>query len=67
MRFSKQGYYIESYVKCANCGVLLYDEGLPGHCEGKPAVFCSKWCHEWTALRESNAEERILPLPDIRR
>ena len=28
MRFSENGYYIEKYVKCANCGLLIYDEGI---------------------------------------
>ena len=28
MRFSKNGYYIEKYLKCLNCGVLIYDAGI---------------------------------------
>ena len=28
MRFSENGYYIERYVKCANCGLLVYGEGI---------------------------------------
>jgi hypothetical protein len=27
MRFSDNGYYIEKYVKCANCGMLVYGKG----------------------------------------
>ena len=27
MRFSDNGYYIERYIKCDNCGVLIYDDG----------------------------------------
>jgi len=30
MRFSANGYYIERYVKCANCGLLIYDDGIAG-------------------------------------
>ena len=30
MRFSENGYYIEHYVKCANCGMLVYGEGIAG-------------------------------------
>ena len=24
MRFSNNGYYIEKYIKCDNCGMLIY-------------------------------------------
>ena len=44
MRFAEKGYYIEQYVKCANCGMLIYAEGIQGSFEGKPAIFCSAWC-----------------------
>ena len=27
MRFSGNRYYIERYVKCRNCGILIYGEG----------------------------------------
>ena len=27
MRFSENGYYIEKYLKCANCGMLVYGDG----------------------------------------
>ena len=30
MRFSANGYYIERYVKCATCGMLVYGEGIAG-------------------------------------
>ena len=30
MRFSDNGYYIEKYVKCANCGMLVYGAGHRG-------------------------------------
>jgi N-methylhydantoinase B len=63
MRFSKNGYYIEKYVKCANCGVLIYDEGTPIERHGKTHIFCTDWCVEWSALRESGAKEIRLPLP----
>jgi N-methylhydantoinase B len=51
MRFSANGYYIERYVKCMNCGVLIYDEGLQVERDGKPLTFCSPWCEDWSALR----------------
>jgi N-methylhydantoinase B len=63
MRFSKNGYYIEKYVKCDNCGVLIYDEGKPVERNGKKFVFCEDWCAEWHELRESGAANIRLPLP----
>lgn len=63
MRFSDTGYYIESYVKCANCGVLIYDDGIT---VSDPAlqdmIFCSDWCREWKAQRVSGVEMPRLPL-----
>ncbi len=37
MRFSSIGYYVEKYVKCANCGILLYGDGTPGDGTARPA------------------------------
>lgn len=28
MKFSDNGYYVEKYLKCANCGMLVYGPGL---------------------------------------
>src|ERR1700738_152775 len=28
MRFAQNGYYIEKYLKCANCGLLIYGNGI---------------------------------------
>ena len=33
MRFAESGYYIEQYVKCDNCGVLIYGDGVRGQPE----------------------------------
>jgi N-methylhydantoinase B len=63
MRFSKNGYYIEKYIKCNNCGVLIYDEGMPVERDGKKLIFCGVWCSEWHALRESGGSDIRLPLP----
>ncbi len=52
MRFSKNGYYIEKYIKCYNCGLLIYDAGVTSERKGKPQIFCSDWCVQWSALRE---------------
>ena len=36
MRFAEKGYYVEQYVKCANCGMLVYGESVEGQA-GRPA------------------------------
>ena len=63
MRFSANGYYIERYVKCANCGFLVYGEGIAGERHGKACVYCSPWCVEWAALRDR--EEGYFSLPIV--
>ena len=60
MRFSDKGYYIEGYIKCANCGVLVYDT-VAG--DDKSTVFCSEWCREWSAARNAGNSHPVLPLP----
>lgn len=57
MRFSQNGFYIESYDKCANCGVLVYDKKNKPHQDG---LFCSEWCVSWHERAEKNAR---VPLP----
>ena len=63
MRFSDNGYYIEAYIKCNNCGVLLSHPAreVPG--EGDTGPYCPEWCRDWAALRASGAENPVLPLP----
>lgn len=62
MRFSDKGYYIEEYVKCANCGMLIYGQGIEGSRGGELALYCSAWCEEWSAMREAGTEQMMLPL-----
>ena len=47
MRFSDNGYYLEEYVKCRNCGVLIYSGGIRLEIDKKPEIFCSDWCISW--------------------
>ena len=56
MRLSKNGYYVEKYVKCANCGLLIYDAGIEVEQGGKAQLFCSDWCIEWSRLRDSGED-----------
>jgi N-methylhydantoinase B len=62
MRFSENGYYVEKYVKCANCGLLIYDQGIPVERDGKQELYCSDWCIEWARLRTSDQHYFQLPI-----
>jgi N-methylhydantoinase B len=62
MKFSNNGYYIEKYVKCGNCGVLVYGPGKRAAGDGEDRVFCSDWCVEWSALRKDGGRDVRLPL-----
>ncbi|WP_244619193.1 hydantoinase B/oxoprolinase family protein [Rhizobium sp. 18055] len=58
MRFSSNGYYIEQYVKCCNCGRLIYGEPAV---KQEASIFCSEWCVEWSA--RPSAATTAIPLP----
>lgn len=62
MRFSSNGFYVETYDKCANCGVLLYG-GSPSHAGSR---FCGDWCAAWFSASEVERATG-LPLPNARR
>jgi 5-oxoprolinase (ATP-hydrolysing)/N-methylhydantoinase B len=62
MRFSENGFYVERYVKCRNCGLLIYGEGIAGTLGGKPAQFCTDWCRQWSGLKEAGATGRGLKI-----
>lgn len=64
MRFSANGYYIEKYVKCANCGLLIYGSGTAGERHGRPAIFCCDWCVEWSSLT-AQAGDGYVSLPIV--
>lgn len=54
MRFAQNRMYIESYNKCPNCGILLYEK--PANADSDVVVvagksYCSSWCVEWEADR----------------
>ena len=64
MRFAEKGYYVEDYIKCKNCGVLVYDVPASDASAGNaPDIFCSDWCREWSAARDGGDEHPVLPLP----
>jgi len=60
MRMSPEGYYVERYVKCDNCGLLIYGDGLPSIT--REALFCTEWCVAWDAKRQAGEQHPVLPL-----
>ena len=62
MRFSDNKYYIEKYIKCDNCGMLIYGKGL--NSKGLPdLLFCSDWCIDWYKSKASGNKDPRIPLP----
>jgi len=54
MKFAQNRMYIESYTKCQNCGLLLYER--PANASSGTILvagksYCSSWCVEWEAER----------------
>jgi hypothetical protein len=59
MRFAPNHLYIEEYVKCRNCGVLIYERAAAANPEkitNGDRVYCSKWCLDWEEAREAREE-----------
>ena len=63
MRFSRNGFYIEAYIKCATCGELIYDPARHPPPGSTQEVFCSAWCEEWRRRRRAGERRPVLPLP----
>lgn len=62
MRFSDRRLYIEAYVKCVTCGVLIYDDGIREEpADAAAQIYCSPWCREWAALKRKGGNP-VLPL-----
>lgn len=56
MKFSQSGLYIESYIKCANCGVLIYEASAKDASRKKVhdgQTYCSQECVDWKIERDS--------------
>ena len=47
MRFAQNGLYIEAYLKCANCGLLIFDKNNT-HIMHNDKRYCSQWCIDWS-------------------
>jgi hypothetical protein len=62
MKFAPNHLYIEEYVKCANCGVLIYEERAfeqPQTITKDEKVYCSQWCLDWERARETGTPPRV--------
>ena len=62
MRFSENKYYIEKYIKCDNCGMLIYGDGLKSK-ELSNLLFCSDWCIDWYKSKAKGNDDPRIPLP----
>lgn len=63
MRFSQNRYYILKYVKCDNCGMLVYDDGVRRPDADDGEIFCSQWCVDWADAKARGVEQPKIPLP----
>ncbi|CAN7806592.1 hypothetical protein [Paraburkholderia hospita] len=60
MKFSQNGLYIEKYVKCANCGTLIYANDsaqMAQTVEQDGQTMCSQWCVDWAEARTQRRRE----------
>jgi hypothetical protein len=59
MRFAKNRLYIETYTKCPNCGILIYEDSKQSM-EGTKLVdgklYCSLWCVNWERDRAARSQ-----------
>lgn len=51
MKFGTGKLYIESYNKCSNCGVLIYEASMHSAIQKTSGLFCSEWCESWSDER----------------
>ena len=63
MRFAKNRLYIESYTKCPNCGILIYEDSAQSM-EGTKLIdgklYCSSWCVNWQRDRAARQAENAV-------
>lgn len=56
MRFAKNRLYVESYTKCPNCGVLIFENAAKPMTDAVTSggtKYCSAWCVEWESARHA--------------
>ena len=61
MKFAHNGYYIEKYIKCDNCGLLIYDDGMKStDPELADELYCSEWCREWRQAKHHGDSSPVI-------
>ena len=67
MKFAQNRMYVESYLKCQNCGILIFHGSAAEQRDSVTvdgARFCSSWCVEWARERtQRRAAEARSPHP----
>jgi len=61
MRFAKNRLYIETYTKCPNCGILIFEDSKQNMQETKLVdgkLYCSSWCVNWEQERALRNQAR---------
>ncbi len=53
MKFSANRLYVERYVKCHNCGILIYETDSEQVKSEAGSLYCTSWCRDWDAKREA--------------
>jgi hypothetical protein len=53
MKLSENGLYVERYIKCGTCGVLIYENRDQELLTQDGVHYCSQWCIEWKEAREA--------------
>jgi hypothetical protein len=62
MRFAKNRLYIESYTKCPNCGILIFEDSKHNMEDTKlidGKLYCSVWCVAWERDRASRRQAEV--------
>ena len=62
MRFSDNRLYIERYLKCANCGVLIYEASAEDSTRRKThegSTYCSEECVDWKIDRDARRARAV--------
>lgn len=56
MKFASGKLYIEQYLKCCNCGVLIYEDKMASAVKKDQDLYCSEWCVDWSVARASRVK-----------
>ena len=62
MKFAKNRMYIESYTKCPNCGILIFENSEQNMAQARLVdgkLYCSSWCVDWEADRAARRKAAV--------